>query len=164
MRYRQEIVIDRPVDQVVKLFDSPENMMQWFPGLVSFEHLSGEPGAPGAKSKLLFKMKRGDFELIETITVNNLPEEFSGTYETVGKGIFNTMSNNFVPVGEGSTCYTAEIEYRFSGLKWKVMSLFLGPVFKRQSFKTMRLFKEFTESSPAAGSTGSVGSADAETA
>lgn len=94
-------------------------------------------------------MKRGEFELIETITVRDLPNEFSGTYDTVGKGIFNTMTNRFRPVGEGSTRYSTEIDYRFSGLIWKIMAPFMHPIFKRQSYKVMKLFKEFAESQPA---------------
>lgn len=148
MRYKQEILINRPVDEVVEHFDSSENMMKWFPDLKSFEHLSGEPGQPGAKSKLVFETKRGNFEMIETITVRNLPDEFSGTYDTLNMGIFNTMTIRLVPVDEGSTRYESEIDYTFSGFKWKVMSLFMRPMFKRESFKVMKLFKEFAESQP----------------
>lgn len=151
MHYKQEIVIAQPVDRVVELFDSPENMMKWFPDLTSFEHLSGEPGRPGAKSKMIFNTKRSKFELIETITLNNLPDEFSGTYDTVGKGIFNTMTNRFVSLSTNSTRYETEIDYTFTGFTWKLMSRFMGPLFRRQSFKVMKLFKEFAESQPASG-------------
>lgn len=41
MHYKQEIIINQPVDRVVEFFDSSENMMKWFPDLVSFEHISG---------------------------------------------------------------------------------------------------------------------------
>jgi hypothetical protein len=148
MRYKQKIMIDRPVDQVVQLFDSPANMMKWFPGLVSFEPLSGEPGQPGARSRMLFKMNRGEFELIETITVNNLPNELSASYKTVGKGISNTISTHFLPVSKSSTRYESEIDYKFNGFKWKLLSPLVRFLFKRQSANTMWLFKEFVESDP----------------
>lgn len=148
MRYSQEIVIEQPRDRVVELFDSGENMLKWFPGLVSFEHVSGEPGTPGAKSKMVFKTKRGNFELIETITANDLPAEFSGIYDTVGKGMSNAMTNRFVVLSNDSTRYETEVDYTFRGWTWRVMSLFMGPIFRRQSFKVMKLFKEFAESQP----------------
>ncbi len=148
MRYKQEIVIEQPKSRVAELFDSSENMLKWFPGLLSFDHMSGEPGKPGAKSKMVFKTKRGDFELVETITLNNLPDEFIGIYDTVGKGMSNTMSNRFVALSDDSTRYEAEVDYTFSGWNWKLMSLFMGPIFRRQSFKVMKLFKEFAESQP----------------
>ena len=55
MKYSNEIIINLPVSRVVELFDSIENLYKWQPELVSFEHLSGEPGMAGAKSKLLYK-------------------------------------------------------------------------------------------------------------
>lgn len=53
-------------------------------GLQSFEHLSGTPGQVGARSKLVYKMSKRHIEMIETITVRKLPQEFSGTYEADG--------------------------------------------------------------------------------
>ena len=52
MKYQNEIEIDLPVNKVVELFDNPENLKRWMPGLQSFEHISGTPGQPGAKSRL----------------------------------------------------------------------------------------------------------------
>jgi len=80
MNYSTTIDIDLPIDRVIELFDNPDNMKKWQPQLESFEHVSGESGKPGAKSKLKYKMGKREVEMIETITVNNLPDEFSGTY------------------------------------------------------------------------------------
>lgn len=98
MNYSSEIEIDRPVDKVVELFDNPDNMDKWMQGLESFERISGKPGQVGAKSLLKFKMGKRKIEMIETITVSNLPEEFSGTYEA--KGVYNIVKNRFVPLPE----------------------------------------------------------------
>lgn len=81
MKYTNEVIINAPVNRVIELFDNADNMKEWQPGLVSFEHLSGTPGQVGAKSKLKYKMGNREIEMIETITVKNLPEEFSGTVE-----------------------------------------------------------------------------------
>jgi uncharacterized protein YndB with AHSA1/START domain len=40
MKYTCEITIDRPRARVIELFDNPENLKQWQPELVSFEHVS----------------------------------------------------------------------------------------------------------------------------
>ena len=70
---------------MVELFDDPDNMVKWMEGLRSFEHVSGTPGRPGAKSRLIFERDDGEtFEMIETLTRYNLPDEISGTYETEG--------------------------------------------------------------------------------
>ena len=53
--YTVSIEIDMPRDEVVALFDNADNLFHWQNGLQSFEHVSGEPGQPGAKSKLVFQ-------------------------------------------------------------------------------------------------------------
>ena len=55
MKYTVEIEIDLPRERVIELFDSTENCFKWQKGLLSFDHLSGEPGQPGAKSKLVLR-------------------------------------------------------------------------------------------------------------
>ena len=80
MKYTVETEINLPIARVVELFDDPENLKHWQPGLLSFEPISGTPGQPGAKSKLKYKMGKRDIEMVETISVRNFPDEFSGTY------------------------------------------------------------------------------------
>lgn len=151
MKYKQEIVIDRPVEQVVSLFNSPDNLKRWHPDLVSIELLKGEERQVGSESRMLYSTKRGDFELIETITKNDLPHELSGEYDTVGKGMFNTMSNRFSPVGQSKTRYEIEIDYQFSGIMMKLMGLTMGRVFKKQSCKSLERFKAFVEEESVSG-------------
>jgi carbon monoxide dehydrogenase subunit G len=79
MKYTTQIDIQLPIDRVVELFDNPDNMKKWMEGLQSFEAISGTPGKEGAKSKLTFQMGKRSIEMIETITVSNLPEEFTST-------------------------------------------------------------------------------------
>jgi len=52
VKYTCDITINQPIDVVIALFDDPDNMKEWQPGLISFEPFSGEPGQPGAKSRL----------------------------------------------------------------------------------------------------------------
>jgi carbon monoxide dehydrogenase subunit G len=52
MNYTTTIDLNVPIDRVVSLFDDPENMKKWQPELLSFEHISGDAGQPGAKSRL----------------------------------------------------------------------------------------------------------------
>ena len=87
MKYSKEIIIDLPREEVVKLFDSEENMYKWMEGLQSTEQLEGTPGQVGAKMKLSFKMGKREIDMVETITHRNLPEEFFGTYEAKACGM-----------------------------------------------------------------------------
>lgn len=141
MKYTTEIEIALPVDRVVALFDNPDNMKKWMHGLQSFEHLSGTSGQPGAKSKLKFKMGRREIEMIETVTVRNLPHEFSGTYQA--KGVFNIVKNRFISMGN-KTKYVSEQEFQFSGFM-KIIAWLMPGAFKKQSMKYLTAFKTFAE-------------------
>ncbi len=143
MRHVCEIEIEKPVDVVVRLFDDPDNMGKWMPGLRGFEHLSGEPGQPGSRSRLNFDINGRKLEMIETITVRDLPGEFSGTYEA--PGVFNTITNSFEEI-DGGTRWVAENEFRFSSLMMKMMSFLMPGAYRKQTVEHMQAFKGFAES------------------
>ncbi len=145
MKYTVGIEIDKPIDEVIALFDNTENMDKWMDGLQSFEHISGTPGEVGAKSKLHFKMGRRNIEMIETITAKNLPEEFSGTYEA--DGVFNVVRNKFQAAGPDKTKWVSENEFQFSSLMMKVMGFLMPGAFRKQSLKYLKNFKNFAETS-----------------
>lgn len=94
MKYVLEITIDAPRQQVVELFDNSENLFEWQDGLKSFEHLEGEPGTVGAKSRIIYDVtgKGKLVEMIETITHKNLPDEFFATFES--DGVWNQVENS----------------------------------------------------------------------
>jgi hypothetical protein len=142
MKYKSEIDINLPIARVIELFDNPDNMKKWMKGLQSFEHISGTPGQPGAKSKLKFKIGKREIEMIETITVRNLPDEFTGTYEA--KGVFNIVKNYFVDLGNGKTKYMNENEFRFKGVM-KFFALIMPGAFKKETLKQLTNFKNFAE-------------------
>ncbi len=142
MKYTTEIEINLPVDRVVELFDSRENLFHWMEGLYSFDHMSGEPGQVGAKSLLKFKMGAKNVEMVETVIVRNLPDEFSGSYEV--RGVFNIVKNQFVILGENKTRHVTFHEFKFQGLM-KVIAIFIKPSLRKQSSKMLAAFKEFAE-------------------
>jgi len=142
MKYTSEIEIDLPVSKVVELFDSVENMYDWMEGLQSFEPLEGTPGEVGAKSRLVFKNGNRTIEMVETITVKDLPGEFSGTYEA--NGVWNLVSNHFDALDENRTRYISHQEFQFKGFM-KLMALLMPGAFKKQTLKHLQAFKKFAE-------------------
>jgi uncharacterized membrane protein len=144
MKYTSEIEINSPVDRVIELFDNPDNMDKWMKGLQSFELISGKQGQVGAKSRLKFKMGKREIEMIETVTARNLPDEFSGTYET--KGLFNSVKNKFISLPENRTKFISEQEFQFKGFM-KVIGMLMSSAFKKQSMQYLINFKNFVEKS-----------------
>lgn len=144
MKYTSEIEINQPVEKVIELFDNPSNLPKWMKGLQSFEPISGTPGQAGAKSRLKFKMGNREIEMIETITLRNLPTEFSGTYEA--KGVFNIVKNKFIELPGNRTRYVSEQEFQFKGIM-KIIGFLMPGAFKKQSMQYLTDFKNFAENS-----------------
>lgn len=141
MKYSCEVTIDLPRDEVIALFDSAENLPKWQPGLQSFEHISGDPGQVGAKSRMVYDENGRTIDLTETITSRNFPDEFAATYEA--KGVINWNSNHFYAEGD-KTRWQQETEFKFSGIM-RVMSIFMRGAFPKETLKTMNQFKAFAE-------------------
>ncbi len=144
MKYQNSIVIQKPIDVVIALFDNPDNMKHWQPGLQSFELIKGVAGQPGAVSKLTYQMGNRLVEMTETITERNLPTIFAGIYES--KNVWNLVSNSFIDNGDGSTTWITETEFKFSGFMMKAISTLMPGAFKKQSQKFLDDFKQFAES------------------
>lgn len=144
MKYSTEVIVNLPLTKVITLFDSEENLFKWQPELISLEHLSGDKGEVGAKSMLRYKMGKREIEMVETITVKDLPKEFSATYEA--KGVWNEVKNYFEEIEEGKTRWYTDNDFRFSGFM-KIIALLMPGSFKKQSQKYLDQFKAFAESS-----------------
>ncbi|MAY82752.1 MAG: hypothetical protein CMP59_01325 [Flavobacteriales bacterium] len=142
MKYSHTITIDLPLEKVIELFDSKENMYKWQKGLQSVEHIRGDEGKVGAKSKLFYKMGKREMEMIETITKMNLPDMMESTYDA--NGVHNIQQNYFRDAGDGKTEWQSDSEFQFSGFMKFIYPLMKG-AFKKQSLSFMKDFKEFAE-------------------
>lgn len=140
MKFVCSISINKPINEVVKHFEDPEALKQSQEGFIRMEHLSGNEGEAGAKSKLVYKK----FDLIETIIHNTLPNEFYAKYEH--KSMINTMRSNFNALGKNETKLTTEIEYtQFKGFFIKLIAKFFPNMFKKQVDKWLIKFKAYCE-------------------
>ncbi len=142
MKYKEEIDIDRPIDAVVALFDDPDSLKEWMDGFQGFTHLEGIPGERGAKSALQFRQGKRTIEMVETILIRNLPEEFTATY--TAKGVNNISTNRFIPLPDNRTRYVSEQEFNFSGFM-KIIGFIFGRTFKKQTLRHLNSFKRFAE-------------------
>jgi hypothetical protein len=144
MKFTCSVEIDLPVEKVVELFDNPKNLIEWQDGFVAIEPISGAPGEPGSKSRMIYIIRDREMEIIETIKVKNLPTEMTGVYEHIH--MVNTMTTRFKEIAPGKTKYEAEIEYtQFNGFVPKMMAFFMPGLFKKQTQKWLNQFKTFAE-------------------
>lgn len=137
------VEIDLPRAQVIERFDDPQNLFKWQKGLLRIEPISGVPGQPGAKMRLVYENRGRTMELIETVTERKLPDVFSGVYEWHhGR---NTLHNRFIEVGPNRTRWESTCEYHFTALLPKVMGFLAPGMFRRQSHGFLEGFKAFCE-------------------
>jgi hypothetical protein len=130
--------IELPRDDVVRLFDSSENMFHWQNGIQSFEHVSGQPGQPGAKSRMIYQQGNQRIELTETITTRDLPDEFCGIYAwDSGR---NTLENRFLEWGPGTTRWESTCRYEMDTLLLKLKGFLMPGNLKKQNLKFMNNF------------------------
>lgn len=144
MKFTCTVEINRELDRVIELYQDRNHLREWQDGFVSVEDVSGIPGEPGSKSKFVYKGGGKEFDLIETIIVNDLPREFNGLYEA--KAMVNTMKTRFFKISSDKTRLESEIEYTaFNGIIPKMMSWLFPGLFKKQTQKWLDQFKDFVE-------------------
>ncbi|WP_299333937.1 SRPBCC family protein [uncultured Psychroserpens sp.] len=143
MKYTTEIKVNVPLDEFIKKMDNVENLKHWQRGLVSAEHISGDPGELGAKMKLSYKFGKRKMELIETITKRNFPNEFHANYTS--KSVHNIQQNYFEKTNDGFTKWTSNSEFLPLNLVMRILLFLMPGTFKKQSLKYMQDFKNFAE-------------------
>ena len=141
MKYTFETEINAPIEKVAELVGNPDNRKEWMEGLESDEHLSGTPGMPGAKSRLVFKTGNVRITFIGTVTARNLPDEFSETMEA--PHVLTTLTTRFVALSPQKTKHSSEQEYQFRGLMNKVVGFLLQGEFRNRTRRHMENFKRF---------------------
>ena len=142
MKYSNEVIINAPRDKVVALFDNPEMLSAWQPGLQSYELMSGTAGQPGAETLLHYHMGKSKLEMHETIVSRNLPDEYSALY--IVNGVRNEVSHFFEILPDNKTRYHTENIFFFQGYM-KLFGWLFPKMFKQQSQIYMDDFKKFAE-------------------
>ena len=145
MKFTCSVDINVAIDDLIPLWEDPENLVHWQDHFLRLEHIHGDPGEPGAQTKFFYKQGKGEMELLETITLKDLPQEMIATYEH--KSMTNIMTNRFHILSPGKTRWETEIEYtQFKGLIVNVMAKLFPGMFKKQVQKWLDQFKHFAES------------------
>ena len=144
MKIKGAIEISQSRQLVVDLFADPKNLKHYQDSFIRKELVSGKTGEVGTISKMYYKQGKGEMELVETITKNELPEAFEAHYHHVHMD--NTMKCCFIEVDSNLTRY--EYEYEYTRINWimpRLMSIVFPGMFRKPAEKWMKQFKEFAE-------------------
>lgn len=142
MKFEEEVIIKKPRKEVVEKFSDPQSLKYWQAGFIFMKPINGGLGENGSQNLLKYKMNGREIEMTETILANNLPVEYSATYEA--KGVYNFQRNRFLETPENYTRWISENEFKFHGFM-KLFGWFMPGAFKKQSRKYMVDFKAFVE-------------------
>ena len=143
MKFKLELLIDKPRAEVWKAFDDPNRMKDWQPSLVSHDLIEGISGQPGAVSKLTYKQRDREFTLTETVTRRDEPNRLDGSYEN--EFAVNTVDNTFLERGTDKTLWVMDTEYKFKTFMMKFMGPLLKKNFVARTERDMQRFKEMVE-------------------
>jgi len=146
MKHKTELVINAPWDRVWSIFDDPDYISKWQPNLIALLHESGEPGQPGAVSKLTYDENGRQVVLTETIAERRPPDLFAGTYDS--RYGTTTVVNRFEMIDAQTTRWTVWSRYRFRGVM-KLMALFMASSIRRRTCADLERFKQLGETEAA---------------
>ncbi|SDG70373.1 SRPBCC family protein [Psychroflexus sediminis] len=142
MTYTTEIIIDRPREEIIKVFEDSSLLPHWQRGLKRSRVISGKEGEVGSKRKLYISIEGQSIKMTETIIKKNLPEEWHGNY--TAKGMESIQKNYFEAIEDHKTKWTSYSEFKFSGFM-KLISKLLPDIFKKRSVLVQQDFKAFIE-------------------
>ena len=143
MKMKFETEIDAGLGVVWTAYTNPENMTRCLENLVSHTHLSGEPGQPGAKSKLVFDENGKEVTLIETITERRDPDFLALTFNA-DHGITKVV-NHFEIIDENKTRYTSWVRMSLNGFL-RFIAIFIRGAIRKRTEGDMARFKLLVES------------------
>lgn len=75
--YETRVTIDKPRDDVWRIFNDESKMGQWLVGFKSIETISGERNGIGSKYRIRMSQDGRDFEMIEEMKEFRAPELFA---------------------------------------------------------------------------------------
>lgn len=143
MKISGYIDIDKPREEVVSFFSNPDYNKEYQDTFIRKELISGEKGNDGAVSNMYYKQGKGEMELVETITKNNLPDSFEAFFHH--KHMDNTMVCKFEELDKNKTRYHYEYEYVRMTFMPKLFSKLNPGMFSKPPKKWLNQFKEFVE-------------------
>ena len=140
--YEHEIEIDRPLKDVYRAFNDPENLPRWLTGLQKTVQISGAPGEVGSVSKQIYLERGRTVEMIETITAMEPERFFAGTLE--GPGMKGELRVDFIDKGE-STAVRFSSNIQGCSFLMRLMMPFMKGAIRKRQMGDLETFKEMVE-------------------
>jgi hypothetical protein len=136
-----ELDIDVPQARLAALFADPRHNTAWMDDLERLEPISGEPGLPGSKYRLV--PKKGKMVFVATVITRTLPTEvrlrLDASHVTV------SVRGTFAALSSGRTRLTSEEVFSFKGLIHKVLGFLAQTSIRNAHRRHLEAFKRFAQ-------------------
>jgi hypothetical protein len=136
-----ELEINVPQGRLALLFADPENSTKWMDDLERYEAISGDPGMPGSKYRLV--PKTGKMIFVATVISRQLPNESRLSLDA--SNVVVSVTGRFVALSSERTRLISEEVFRFKGPLNKVFGFFAQRAIKHAHRHHMEAFKRFAE-------------------
>jgi uncharacterized protein YndB with AHSA1/START domain len=137
-----EVNIQKPIDRVASLHADPTNNTKWMHDIARVELVSGKPGAPGSRYRMI--PSRGSMVFEATVVAAELPRELQLTLEA--SGITVLVRATFEARSDGSTRMRSEERFVFHGFVHRLMGLLARPAIRKAHRTHIEAFRQFAES------------------
>jgi len=141
MKSTVELDIDLPRQQLAALFADPTLNTKWMDDIERYEPVSGQPGAPGSKYRLI--PKKGDMVFVATVISNDLPRESRLFLD--GSNVTVSITAQYVALSPRKSRPVSEEVFTFKNLIGKIMSFFARGAIRKAHRRHMEAFKRFAE-------------------
>jgi hypothetical protein len=141
MKSTVDIEIHAPQIRVAELFADPGNSPRWMDDLERIEEISGQPGSPGSRYRMVSKDRRMD--LVATVVARDLPKLVQLRLD--GSDITVSITYRFATVSADITRLTSEEIFTFSGPLRTLFGVLVHSRIKKAHRRHMESFKRFAE-------------------
>lgn len=141
MRSIAGLEIEAPLAEVAARYADPRNSPKWMVDLDRYEEISGEPGTPGSKYRLVSEHPHLDF--VVTVVERRLPDRVRLALEAPSLSV--AVDVTFTAMPSGRTRLLSTETFRFKGLFGRAMGLFARGSIHSAHRRQMAAFKRFAE-------------------
>lgn len=142
--YQVSVTIDKPVEEVFKVFNNQSKLKDWIPSVKVFEPIEEKEGKVGSTYRMVVDNQGKDFEMTERITV--FEENKRVGLEFDAQGMFKTDDIIFTSSGT-STTITNNASCRGTTYLTKCMFPYFKSAFIKTDQASLDNFKTMVEKS-----------------
>jgi hypothetical protein len=142
MKSTVELDINLPQQRLAALFADPTLNTKWMDEVERYEPVTGQPGAPGSKYRLV--PKKGDMVFVATVIANDLPNESRLVLD--GSNVTVAITARYVALSPGTSRLVSEEVFTFKSLIGQIIGgVFARPAIRKAHRRHIEAFKRFAE-------------------